>query len=115
MKFGGGGLLRYNWTAGLSILWPETGSGSDTIGGSSTSILVDTIREAETLFITVHRIGWVTFTGNSTIVTLANNEIVDQIQLEKFGDGFLYNNLVPEDELSTIDLLRPVSFKDLLP
>jgi hypothetical protein len=114
MKFGGGGLLRYNWTAGPSILWPEAGSGSATIGGSGTSILVDTIREAETLFITVHRIGWVTFTGNSTIVTLANNEIVDQIQLEKFGDGFLYNNLVPEDELATIDLLRQVPFEELL-
>ncbi len=44
------------------------------------------------------------------VVTLANNEIVDQIQLDKYGeDTFLYNNLVPEDELSTIDLLRPTN------
>jgi len=111
----GGGLMRSNWTAGLSILWPEWGSKGGTIGNSRTSRIVSAIREAETLHISIQRIGWVTFTANSTEVTLANNELVDQIQLEKFGDGFLYNNLVPEDELSTIDLLRPVSFKDLLP
>jgi hypothetical protein len=105
---GGGGLIRHNWTAGLSILWPEAGSGSGTIGSSGTSRVVSALREAETVFISVYRIGWVTFTDNSTIVTLANNELVDQIQLEKFGDGFLYNNLVPEDELATIDLLDPI-------
>jgi hypothetical protein len=112
---GGGGFMRPNWTAGLSIIWPDWGSRSGTMGSSSASRLVSAIREADTLFISIHRLGWVNFTGNSTEVTLANNELVNQIQLEKFGDGFLYNNLVPEDELSTIDLLRPVSFKDLLP
>jgi len=106
---GGGGFMRYNWTAGLSILFPEAGSGSGTIGTSGTSRVVSALREAETVFITVYRIGWVTFTDNSTIVTLANNEIVDQIQLEKFGEeGWLYNDLVPEDELATVDLLDPI-------
>jgi hypothetical protein len=112
---GGVGFMRRNWAAGLSIIWPDWGHRSGTIGSTHASQVVSAIREAETLYITIRRIGWVTFTGNSTEVTLANNEIVDQIQLEKFGDGFLYNTLVPEDELSTIDLLHPVSFKDLLP
>jgi hypothetical protein len=75
--------------------------------------LVSGLREAETLSITVYRIGWVTFSGNSTAVTLSNNEIVDQIKLEKFGDGWLYNTLVPEDELAEIDLLHPVPFEEL--
>jgi hypothetical protein len=105
---GGGGLIKYNWAAGLSKLWPEAGSGTGTLGSSGTARVVSALREAETLSITIYRIGWVTFTGNSTVVTLANNELVDQIQLEKFGDGWLYNNLVPEDELSTIDLLDPI-------
>jgi len=108
VNFGGGGLVTQNWTAGFSRLWPEAGAGSGTLGSSGTSRVVSALREAETLSITIYRIGWVTFTGNSTVVTLANNEIVDQIQLEKFGDGWLYNNLVPEDELSTIDLLDPI-------
>lgn len=112
-KFGGGGgLLMYNWTVGLSKLWPEAGGGSGTLGSSSTSRVVSALREAETLSITIYRKGWTNFAGNSTIVTLANNEPVDQIQLEKFSDGFLYNNLVPEDELSTIDLLDPIGLLD---
>jgi hypothetical protein len=116
-KFGGGGgLIKYNWTAGLSILWPESGSGSGTLGSSGTSKVVSALREAETVSISIYRIGWVTFSDNSTVFTLANNELVDQIQLEKFGnEEFLYNNLVPEDELSTINLMRPVPFEELLP
>ncbi len=105
---GDAGLASPNWEVGFSKLWPMGGAGGGTIGrSSSTGNVVLAIREAETLFISVHKIGSVSFTDNSTIVTNSNNELVDQIQLEKFGDGFLYNKLVPEDELSTIDLLHP--------
>ena len=36
---------------------------------------------------------------NSTIFMPTNNKIVYKIQLEKFGDGWLYNNPVPAEEL----------------
>ena len=112
---GGGGLVRQEWETGLSILWPEGGSGTGTLGGSGTSSRVITLREAETVTITIYRIGLVTFSGDSTIVTLTNNELVDQIQLEKYGEeGWLYNNLVPDEDLATVDLIRPVNFEDLL-
>ena len=116
MKYGGGGgFTRQNWTLGLSILFPEGGSGSGTVGSSGTSRIVSALREAELIVISIHRIGIVTLSGNSTVVTLANNELVDQIQLEKFGEeGWLYNNLIPEDELATVNLLRPVPFEELL-
>jgi hypothetical protein len=110
---GGSGVLRLNWTVGVSMLWPMGGAGSRTLDSNDKPGLVSGLREAETLSITVYRIGWVTFSGNSTAVTLADNEVVDQIQLEKFGDGWLYNTLVPEDELAEIDLLHPVSFEEL--
>jgi hypothetical protein len=111
---GGGGLVRPNWASGVSVLWPAGGSGAGTLGGSSTYSTVSALRAAETITISVYRIGWVTFSGDSTEVTLANNELISQIQLEKYGEeGWLYNNLVPEDELATVDLLRPVSFEEL--
>ena len=110
---GGGGLLRPNWASGLSILWPGGGSSCATIGHSN---VVSALREAETVVLSLYRIGGVTFSGNSTEVTLANKELINQIQLEKYGEeGWLYNNLVPEDELATVDLLRPVPFEELLP
>ena len=112
---GGGGLAKQDWPLGLSILFPEGGSGSGTLGGSSTSREVSAFREAETIVISIYRIGMVTLSGNSTVVTLANNELVGQIQLEKFGEeGWLYNNLIPEDELATVNLLRPVPFEKLI-
>lgn len=101
------GVVRRNWATGLSLLWRVGRAGSGTKGHSGTSDLVSAIREAETLSISIRRVGWVTFAANSTIVSLANNELVEQVQLEKFGEGFLYNNIVPEEELSTIDLTRP--------
>ena len=63
--------------------------------------------EPETLSIKVRRQGWVILNNNSTTAYLADPEVILQIQLEKFGDGFLYNNLVPEDELSKIDPFLP--------
>jgi hypothetical protein len=113
---GGGGLVRQNWSSGVSVLWPAGGSGTGTLGGSSTYHTVSALREAETVTISLYRIGMVTFSGNSTEVTQANKELVTQIQLEKYGEeGWLYNNLVPEDELATVNLLRPVPFEELNP
>ncbi len=92
-----------------SQLWPIGQSGSGTIGHSSSSKIASAIKEANTIFITVHRLGWVTFSGNSTVVTLSDNGVVAQIQLNKFGNGFLYNTLIPEDTLSQIDPNYPLT------
>ena len=111
---GGNGVMRPDWTPGFSILSPDGGAGclstNDPVAGQNlTTPLVSALREAETLFITVHRIGWITFSANSTVVTLADNEIVAQIQLDKLGEAtFLYNNLVPEEELANMDLMFPI-------
>lgn len=113
---GGGGLARPNWASGVSVLWPAGGSGTGTLGGSGTYHTVSALRAAETVTISIYRIGMVTFSGNSTEVTRANKELITQIQLEKYGEeGWLYNNLVPEDELATVNLLRPVPFEELNP
>ena len=69
---------------------------------------VTVVREAGAIFIDVRRIGFVTFNGNSTVVTLSDNGIIQHIELKKFGDGFLYNTLLPEDQLLQIDLLNPL-------
>ncbi len=105
-----GGMLRNNWEAGLSLLWRVGNAGSGTTGHSGTSDLVSAIREAETLSISISKVGWVTISNNSTAVTLVDNEVVEEIQLQKYGDGFIYNTIVPEEQLATIDLMNPVQF-----
>lgn len=113
MKYGGGGGYRKpDWPIGHSCLFPSGGAGTGTIGGSGSSKLVTDLNEAEELFITVYRTGWITYSNNSTITTLVDNEIMDHIQLEKFGDGWLYNELVHEEDLLTIDLLNPIQSEE---
>jgi hypothetical protein len=57
----------------------------------------------------VRRIGWLTVKGGSTLTV--NNPVSDkvllQVQLEKFRDGFLYNKLVPENNLTQMDPFHP--------
>jgi hypothetical protein len=102
-----GGMVQDNWEADLSLLWRVSSGGTGSKGTSGTSELVSRLREAETLTITIRRVGWVTIRGDSHTVTLVDNEVVEDIQLQKYGDGFIYNNIVPEDQLATIDPINP--------
>jgi hypothetical protein len=63
---------------------------------------VSDIRSANALYVDVSRMSYVTFGSNSTVIELANNEVIQHIELKKLGDGFLYNTLLPEDQLSQI-------------
>ncbi len=105
----GGGGFDYSWASGTSKLWPIRGSGTGTPGHSGSGNVYTALTEAETLTINLSRLGWVTFNGNSTTVKLSN-ELIQQIQLNKYGDGFLYNTMFNEDELSQIDLWIPFDY-----
>ena len=51
------------------------------------------IQNANKIYIDVRRLGYVTFNGNSTIVTLASNEVIQHVELTKNGDQFVYGTL----------------------
>jgi hypothetical protein len=64
--------------------------------------------EPETVFVRVSRLGLVTLKdGSSEVDVLSEPEVVAEAQLEKFGDGFLYNTIIPEDRLAEIDPFDP--------
>jgi len=68
-----------------------------------------TFGEPETMYVSVSLLGWISLKGNSTnTVILGEAEVVAEVQMEKFGDGFLYNTVIPEDELSELDPLNPI-------
>jgi hypothetical protein len=81
---------------------------SDSLRYNEAPRMVAALREAETLFIDVRKTGLVTFNGNSTLVTLSDNKFFQHLELKKYGDGFLYNALFPEDQLSQVDLFHPL-------
>lgn len=109
-NMGGGGMLYPNMTLGESFLGESGGGTSGTIDKNSE---VAKIRQADELFLKIYRIALVTFTENETIVT-STNDIVCNIQLEKYGDGWLYNNLISEDELPEVDLWSPVDLLEMM-
>ena len=92
---------------GASASWPVNHSVLLFFGGDKTTCVPD-FGEPETVFVRVSRLGLVTLKdGSSEAVVLSEPEVVAEAQLEKFGDGFLYNTVIPEDELSEIDLFNP--------
>jgi hypothetical protein len=67
----------------------------------------------EPISLSIKRLGWITVDGDSVRSNLLGDEVIQQFQLEKFENGFLYNALVPTDQLSQIDLLRPSNSSNL--
>lgn len=65
------------------------------------------IGKPQTLSLTVIREGWVTVNGNNASVHLANSEKVLELQLQPYGDGFIYNNLLSADKLSNTNPIMP--------
>lgn len=64
-----------------------------------------------TISVTVQRIGYVTINnGSVTLHRDTLNEVAAvTANLSNYGNGFLYNDLVPESKLQTIDLFHPIS------
>jgi hypothetical protein len=58
--------------------------------GTNGNDQIQNIRNAQTIYIDVHRVGYITFTGNNTVVSLANDEIAQHYELTKSGDVFSY-------------------------
>lgn len=92
---------------GASGSWPVNMSALLFFVGDKTSCVQD-LGVPETVFVRVSRLGLVTLKdGSSDVAVLSEPEVVAEAQLEKFGDGFLYNSIIPEDQLAEIDLFEP--------
>jgi len=103
---GNGGGFGFNWTTNESFLGDRIGSyGSYTSEPSKLGLW--SAGEPNTITICMRRIGWITSKDTSISTNSAIAEDIVQVQLEKFGEGFLYNRLVPEETLLQLDLFYP--------
>jgi hypothetical protein len=78
-------------------------------GLTTVSVFYEPLNPAlvEPVHLSVKRMGWITVDGDSVESDLSGDEFILQVQLDEFKGGFLYNFLVPEEQLSNIDLYRP--------
>jgi hypothetical protein len=103
---GGGDEFSFNLTTNKSFLGGSIGS-YGSYGSGTSGFGLWSAGQPDAIFVSVRRLGWITLNGTSTFATFASAEDIVQVQLEKFGDGFLYNKIVPEDKLSQIDPFHP--------
>ncbi len=73
---------------------------------SQTLEQIQDIQNDQSITISISRIGYVTVDGNSTIATPASG-VIQQVQLTPYNGGFLYNTIIPQDQLSQTNLQSP--------
>ncbi|MCW3998977.1 MAG: hypothetical protein NWE93_01905 [Candidatus Bathyarchaeota archaeon] len=61
----------------------------------------------ESLTLTIYRETWIIRTVNSTEIHVAGPEAIQTIQLQRYGNGFIYNTVIPQDEMDAINPLFP--------
>jgi hypothetical protein len=105
----GGGNMVNNSTVGESYLCPTISANTHTIGYQTAAAAA---KEAQTITVTVYRLGLVIFSDNATEVVTQTNQTIQQFQLEKYGEGWLYNNFISENELPEANLLYPMPNMD---
>jgi len=92
---------------GASGCWPVNMSALLFFVGDKTSCVLS-FGEPDAVFVRVSRLGLVTLKdGSSDVAVLSEPEVVAEVQLDKFGDGFLYNSIIPEEKLVEVDLFNP--------
>ena len=109
-----GGTFSYNWTADRSILSHTIGSvGMYTMNSTlvqQNSFDLSSAGKPNAISIEVYRIGYITMTKGSVTIhedTETDNKPVAYAQLSNYEGGFIYNNLIPTEQLSQIDLFHP--------
>ena len=110
-----GGIFLNMWETNQSLLSPKIGSigvyTSNRTGGTI-NIGLSSAGMPNAISVEVRRIGYVTVTNGSVALyedAISANEPVAYAQLSKYEDGFIYNTLVPTEQLSQIDLFDPPS------
>ena len=60
----------------------------------------------EPIYLSLRRMGCITIDG-AIQSDLSGDELIQQVRLEKYEDGFLYNVIVPVEQLPNINLYQP--------
>jgi hypothetical protein len=100
---GGGGMFPVNLNSSIPFSGISgANSGSTQPNGWQNSTVgqqILLIENANAVYIDVHRLGYVTFDGNSIIATLADNAVTQHIELTKNSNEFLYNTGISPNQL----------------
>jgi hypothetical protein len=109
------GNFELNWTQNTSVLSHSIGSTgcygySDNSSSSAADLGLWSAGTPHAISVTVQRIGYITISNGSVSVykEASNTSATASKQLSNYGNAFLYNNLVPANELPQTDLFNPI-------
>jgi hypothetical protein len=103
------GHFCFNWTASESILSHKVGS-FGSYSNYKSELGLWSAGQPNTISVTFHKIGYVTMTnGAISVIRSTISANITQVQLQKYGDDFLNNKIVPTDKLSHTNLFQPLS------
>lgn len=100
--------IRMNFAMSLHSFYTTTEYGLQDIAIPINRYLQEPFNLVEPVSVSIKRLGWITVDGDSVHSNLLVNETMQQVQLEAFGNGFLYNALVPTEELPQMDPFHPL-------
>ena len=103
------GNFEFNWTDSTSILSNLVGS-ANCYSTLHSSLGLWSAGNPESISVAVYRIGYIKMSNDSVVVynEQPNSNAVDVKQLNTYGNGLVYNNLVPADKLPQVDLFSPI-------
>ena len=101
------GIFRFDWDLNKSVLGMPIGT-IGVYGSGSSELGLWSKGEPQTITINIYRLGWATAQCNifSSIREEPSCPLLE-VQLEKYENGFLYNTVIPESQLTKINLLSP--------
>ncbi len=103
------GNFRSNWTNSDPLLTNTIGSITSYTSFSS-ALGLFAAGKPNIISVNVYRIGYITMTNSSVSVfedLSTSAALQDMVQLSSYGNGSLYNNLVPADQMLQTDLFHP--------
>jgi hypothetical protein len=105
---GQGGHFKFNWIVGTSVIGGCVGS-IGKYSSAPSNLGLWSGGKPDTISVNIRILGWITINGDS-VSTTANdqkNTNVKRINFQNFNNGFIYNKIVPNDQLSQVDLFNP--------
>jgi hypothetical protein len=109
-----GGTFSYNWTADRTFLSHTIGSvgmyRTNSTFAQQNRFDLSSAGTPNSISVEVYRVGYITMTNGSVTIhkdTVTDNKPIASAQLSTYEGGFIYNNIVPTEQLPQIDLFHP--------
>jgi hypothetical protein len=105
------GNFKFNWDSHTSFLTNTLGSIGLYTSSSTSTLGLFSAGKPNAVSVTIYRIGYITIADDSVTIfeDPSTSAPKDMTQLANYESGFLYNDLIPSDQLQQEKLFHPIA------